>query len=502
MKEENRQLKFGALISYLAIFINTTTALIYLPWMARKIGQSNYALYNLAYSFLQIFLSDFGLSASAARFLAKYRAEHQEQKSSVLLSMITRLNAFIDLIFAAILIILYFFLDQIYKGLTPAELAAFRPLFLIMAGYSILSFPFQLLNGILQAYEKFIQLKLCDLGQKLLTVIMIVTALLNGGDVTAVMLANVISGVLFIMIKVIIVHRETVIRINLRLKDPELLKSIMSFTAWTAITLLAQRFIFSLAPSILGIVSDSTQIAIFSPANALEGYFYMFAAAVNGLFLARISRYIADRREDRIYSLMVTVGRYQLAFMGMIFIGFFCIGKEFMTVWMGPEYESSALCAFLVFIPDLLLFTEEIADETLIAKNLVKQRAFANIGMTLLCTGLSFPLSSFFGAAGACMAIAISYLFTFICMNIVYSRELHLDIPKFFRECYGSFLIPYLLIILISSLILPHVPFGGWKGLILKGLIVAMIYLILIWNLALKKEEKQMVRKIFFRRSK
>ena len=228
----------------------------------------------------------------------------------------------------------------------------------------------------------------------------------------------------------------------------------------------------------------------------------MFAAAVNGLFLARISRYIADRREDRIYSLMVTVGRYQLAFMGMIFIGFFCIGKEFMTVWMGPEYESSALCAFLVFIPDLLLFTEEIADETLIAKNLVKQRAFANIGMTLLCTGLSFPLSSFFGAAGACMAIAISYLFTFICMNIVYSRELHLDIPKFFRECYGSFLIPYLLIILISSLILPHVPFGGWKGLILKGLIVAMIYLILIWNLALKKEEKQMVRKIFFRRSK
>ena len=502
MKEENRQLKFGALISYLAIFINTTTALIYLPWMARKIGQSNYALYNLAYSFLQIFLSDFGLSASAARFLAKYRAEHQEQKSSVLLSMITRLNAFIDLIFAAILIILYFFLDQIYKGLTPAELAAFRPLFLIMAGYSILSFPFQLLNGILQAYEKFIQLKLCDLGQKLLTVIMIVTALLNGGDVTAVMLANVISGVLFIMIKVIIVHRETVIRINLRLKDPELLKSIMSFTAWTAITLLAQRFIFSLAPSILGIVSDSTQIAIFSPANALEGYFYMFAAAVNGLFLARISRYIADRREDRIYSLMVTVGRYQLAFMGMIFIGFFCIGKEFMTVWMGPEYESSALCAFLVFIPDLLLFTEEIADETLIAKNLVKQRAFANIGMTLLCTGLSFPLSSFFGAAGACMAIAISYLFTFICMNIVYSRELHLDIPKFFRECYGSFLVPYLLIILISSLILPHVPFGGWKGLVLKGLIVVVIYLILIWNLALKKEEKRMVRKIFFRRSK
>lgn len=500
MREENRQLKFGALISYLAIFINTITALVYLPWMARKIGQSNYALYNLAYSFVQIFLSDFGLSASAARFLAKYRAERQEEKSSVLLSMITKLYTFIDLIIAGILIVLYFFLDQIYKGLTPAELATFRPLFLIMAGYSILSFPFMSLNGILQAYEKFIQLKLCDLGQKLLTVGLIVAALLNGGNVTQVLLANVISGLLFIALKLVIVHRETPIRMNLKLKDSELLKSVMSFTAWTAVTSLAQRFIFSLAPSILGIVSDSTQIAIFSPANALEGYFYMFAAAVNGLFLARISRYIADRREDRIYSLMVTVGRYQLAFMGMIFIGFFCIGKEFMTVWMGPEYESSALCAFLIFIPDLLLFTEEIADETVIAKNLVKQRAFANIGMALICTALSFPLSSFLGAEGACLAIAISYLFSFIYMNLVYSRELHIDIPKFFRECYGSFVIPYLLCIVITSLILPHIPIAGWKGLVLKGLIVVVIYMILIWNLALKKEEKKMVRKIIFRK--
>ena len=218
MREENRQLKFGALISYLAIFINTITALVYLPWMARKIGQSNYALYNLAYSFVQIFLSDFGLSASAARFLAKYRAERQEEKSSVLLSMITKLYTFIDLIIAGILIVLYFFLDQIYKGLTPAELATFRPLFLIMAGYSILSFPFMSLNGILQAYEKFIQLKLCDLGQKLLTVGLIVAALLNGGNVTQVLLANVISGLLFIALKLVIVHRETPIRMNLKVR--------------------------------------------------------------------------------------------------------------------------------------------------------------------------------------------------------------------------------------------------------------------------------------------
>ena len=49
MNEERRQLKYGAIISYLAIFINTATALVYLPWMARKLGKSDYGLYTLAF---------------------------------------------------------------------------------------------------------------------------------------------------------------------------------------------------------------------------------------------------------------------------------------------------------------------------------------------------------------------------------------------------------------------------------------------------------------------
>ena len=61
MNNENKQLKYGAVISYIAILINTLTALFYIPWMARKLGQSHYALYNLAFSFVNFFLVDFGL---------------------------------------------------------------------------------------------------------------------------------------------------------------------------------------------------------------------------------------------------------------------------------------------------------------------------------------------------------------------------------------------------------------------------------------------------------
>ena len=500
MENENRQLKYGALVSYIAIFINTFIALIYLPWMARKLGQSDYALYTLAFSFVNFFLVDFGLSAAVSRFAAKYRAEHEEEKANILIGTITKMYLAIDFIIAIVFIVVFFFIDSIYKGLTPQEIAAFKPLYLLMAGYSLISLPFMSLNGILTAYEKFIQLKLCDLFQKLFTVFLIILAIRTGHGVFEAIAANVIGGLISLAVKLMIVRRDTPVRAEFRTRDPEIFHGVITFSVWTAVVSICQRFIFNLAPTILGMVSNSTEIAIFAPANALEGYFYMFAAAVNGLFLARISRYIADNREDKIYTLMVNVGRYQLAVMGLIFIGFVCVGSDFMHCWMGAEYEGAAACAVLIFVPDLLLFTQQIANDTVIAKNEVRQYAFSSIGMAVICVLLSFPLSSRFGAFGASLAIAVSYMFTFVYMNVVYKKRLGLNIWQFFRECYGSFVIPYLITFAGAKLLLPFIRRGGWIGLGLKALVITVIYCLLVWLFALNRNEKQMIRRTVFRK--
>ena len=497
MNNENKQLKYGAVISYIAIFINTLTALFYIPWMARKLGQSHYALYNLAFSFVNFFLVDFGLGMAVARFAAKYRAENEEAKANTLVGTITKLYLAIDAVILVVMVVVYFLIDVIYKGLTPEEITVFKPLYLIMAGYSILSFPFMSLNGILTAYEKFVALKLCDLGQKLFAVVLIIIGLSSGKDVTFLIIANVLGGALAILAKLYIVKTETPIVPDFETRDPDIMKGVLTFSIWTAVVSICQRFIFSLAPTILGMVSNSKEIALFSPANFLEGYFYMFAAAVNGLFLARISRYIAKNEEDKLFDLMVNVGRYQMVVMGLIFIGFLCVGKDFMRIWMGAEYEGAAFCAILMFVPDLLLFTQQIANDTVIAKNEVKHYAYSNIGMAVICVILSFILARPLGALGSCIAIAVSYFFTFVYMNVVYYKKLNLDIFTFFKKCYVSFILPYLITIVLSRLIISRLPAGGWLLLGVKALIISAIYIISVWLLALKPEEKKTLLKVF-----
>lgn len=498
MSNAKKQLKIGALISYFSIFFGAITALIYTPWMERQIGQSNYALYNLAFSFISLFLVDFGLGTATSRYVAKFRAEGNEDQVNAAVSLITKLYLIIDAVIFTVLLIMYGLISTIYHGLTVDEITIFKRLYLMIASFSIFSFPFTSLSGILLAYEEFIPLKLCDFGQKMVSVLLIIWMLMHGFGVIGLVGATIGSGLLFIFIRWVIIRKKTNVRLHLTIRDPQLMKSLLGFSVWTAIMSLASRASFTLAPTILGIVSDSTQIAIFSPANVLEGYFYLLASAVNGLFLARISNYIAANEEHRIQTLMIKIGRYQLAVMGLIFIGFACVGQDFMRVWMGERYIQSAFAAFLIFIPDLLLFTQQIANTAIIAKNKLRPAAMVSVISALVCILLSLPLSHHYGAIGACFAIATSYMISFLYMNHVYTKELHLNIPLFFQKCYGSFLLPDLLTYMLYVFLLKRwLPFDGWKGLAIKVILIFILYSAMLWKLGLNAEEKNYIRKFF-----
>ena len=73
MISTNKQIKIGAILSYLSIGINIIAGLIYTPWMVDTIGKSDYGLYTLSNSLITLFLVDFGLSSAVSRYVAKYR---------------------------------------------------------------------------------------------------------------------------------------------------------------------------------------------------------------------------------------------------------------------------------------------------------------------------------------------------------------------------------------------------------------------------------------------
>lgn len=487
------QIKMGAAISYFALALNTISGLIYTPWMVAKIGQANYGLYSLATSLIVIFMLDFGLGSAVSRFISKYRAEGNQQAANDIIGLIYKLYIYIDIVIFAVLVCVFFLLGSIYKSLTPDELERFKTLYVLVAGFNIISFPFSPLNGVLNAYEKFIQLKICDLLHKVLTLGFVIVALSFTNSVVVVVLANIFSSLVTILTKFIIVKTQVPLKANFKAGDKAAYKSLFSFTLWTTINSIMQRFTHSFAPSILGITASSIEIAVYSPAVVLEGYYYTLSTAVNGLFLPRVSKHIADEEEDKILDLMIKVGRYQVCLLGLVFVGFVGIGRAFMNLWMGPEYDKTYICALIILLPTLISGTQQIANTTVIAKNLIRYQSYCMIFTGILGLGISFVLSTYIGSIGVCIGTAVTALLNIAYMNVIYYKKANINMPKFYKKCYLKAMPSYLITAAVGILVNKFLSVQGWIGLIVKATIISIIFALLVWITYFSKTERQSI---------
>lgn len=496
------QLKMGALLSYFTMAFNIVAGLIYTPWMVSKIGQADYGLYTLANSLIAIFMLDFGLGSAVSRYIAKYRAEGRNEDIRNIMGVIYKLYILIDVVILAVLAILYFFLGTIYVELTPAELEKFRILYVIVATYQIIAFPLSPLDGILNAYEKFTQLKICSLLYRVLSVVAVVAVLVFSSDVRIVILATVSAHLVTIFTKYVLTKKYVGLRVNFHAGGRDLYKSLFSFTAWTTLISIMQRFTHSFAPSVLGITSGALEIGLYSPAVLIEGYFYSLGMAVNGLFLPRVSRHIANKEEDQILNLMIKVGRYQALALGLAFIGFVCVGKEFMTLWMGPNYTKSYYLTIIILFPTLISATQQIAKTTVIAKKLVKYQALCMSVTGVFGLGISYLLSMKIGAAGVCIGTALTSLANITYMNFIYKKKAGIHVFEFYKKCYLRLVPCYAVILILGIAAVRLIPLGGWVGLGVKAIVVGILFVVVMLFGYTTKEEKNMVLRFLKKRSK
>ena len=492
VNNSRKQIKFGAIISYAALLLNISLTLIYTPWMVGKIGKANYGLYTLAISLIGVFLVDFGISSAISRFMSKYRAEGNNEKVNQFISCAFKLYFLIDILLAVAFTVIFLLLGNIYKSLSPEELSVFKVIFVIVAGFNLIAFPMTPLSGILSAYEEYIWLKLCDFTHKLLIVILVVVALWFNTGVVAVVLANVIGGIITIVLKLIVVKKKVPIRIIFGRTDKAIYKSLLSFSVWTTLIVIAIRLTQNLAPSILAITTGSIAVAYFSPAVAINGYYYSIANAINGLFMPMLSRYIANKNEEKILPLMVKVGRYQIAMLGLIYAGFFCIGKDFMTLWMGKDFVISYYCALLFMFPSIFEYSQQIGNTTIIVKNLVKYQAILAIATSVVGCGIAFFTSAKWGAIGSSIAICLVGMLNVIGMNVIHYKNAGLNIFSFYKQS-GTMLLPVIMTCVVGSWVISFFDVCSVPWLLLKAIIVGGIYLLFVLTIGVQKQERDII---------
>ena len=349
----NKQIKTGAIISYVSISIEVIIALIYTPYMISKIGKSDYGIYMLAMSVTSIFIMDFGIGAAVTKYLSKYRAQGDEKSIGNFLGIIVKLYLIIETILFVVLLITFTYINNIFTQLTGQELDTFKLVFIISALFSLYSLFASPLNGILVAYERFTFLKSIGIVSKIVSVILIIILLQFSGEVYLLVLINAFVGVIVSFIKFRYVKLNLKLNLNIRYSDKKLMKQIFGFSGFVFLAVILELLTVNIGPTILGSISGGTsQITYFAIGQTMYIFVLTFASSLNGLFLPKVSRLlVVSNNKEEITSLMIKVGRIQLIILGIIILGMITMGYEFMTLWMGEEYVTSYYVVICLIIP-------------------------------------------------------------------------------------------------------------------------------------------------------
>ena len=496
-QNSNRSIKYGAILSYASVFITIIITFFYTPWMIRQIGLSNYGLYNLVITFIAYFVMDFGMSGTVTRFLAKYRAEGNIEKIKNVLGLFLRIYLAIDILIFVVLFVLYFFISDIFHGLTFDEIEKLKVLYSIAAIFSVLSFVLKPFSGAMIAYEYFVEARIIDIIQRVGISVFIVIALLLGMGVYALVLINGAIAFLTSVLSYLIFCRKSKININYHYYNKIEMKVLLSFSIWIFLITMAQRFRLTFMPSLLGVLSNSVQISIFSLGMSIEGMVYVISSALNGLFLAKVTRLSHEGDSHAITDLMIRVGRLQLFLFSIIFFGFIILGRDFLYLWVGNDFADSYYVILLLIGTNIVSFTQSVASDLVYAENRVKKYATLTFVASALIFIGAVLLIPIWGAIGCAVSFFTGLVINQIQLNLFYKNELSINVVRFFKLCHLK-LLPLLgLIAVVFYIIKIYITIDSWTKFFLFGLFFSLVMVAIQYWLLLNKDEKNLIMSLF-----
>ena len=499
LSKSSSSIKAGAILSYLAVFLSIAITFFYTPWMIKKLGMSDYALYSLIVTFISYFILDFGLSGTVTRFVAKYRTENDTKKIENVLGLTFKAFLGIDSLIFVVLAIIYPFISDIFRGLTEDEIGKLRYLYIIAGGFSVLTFLFKPIQGAMMAFEYFIETKVVGMIHRLGTVLLIVLALMLGGGVYELVFINGLVGFVCSLTLYYIFKRKSGIKINFKYFEKSEIKNLLSFSMWVFLITLAQRFRLSFIPSLLGILSNSTQISIFALGMSIEGMVWLISSALNGLFLPKVTRLIHDDNQEQVLNLMIRVGRIQLFIITLIILGFIVMGRPFIHLWVGDHFEDTFYVVILLTITNIITLPQSVAGDVVYAENKVKYTAsfiFISSGLALL---FSILLAPAIGAIGCAIAFCGGMVVYIVLVNRFYNNRLKIDIKKYFYQCHFK-IFPLLAGFSIVFFVLArYVQINSWIHFFVVGFFYTFTYLLLSYFFLFNQEEKKLIKSLLIK---
>lgn len=494
----SNQRKIGAVLSYVSIIINTLVGLLYTPFLISKLGQSEYGLYSLVASIIgTLTILDFGFGNAIVVYTTKYRENREFENEKKLHGMFLIVYFIIGIVATLIGLILFFSANNLFSStMTQTELYKIRIMLLILTFNLAITFSFSIYSSIISAYEKFIFQKVLAILNTLLKPVLMMPLLFMGYKSITMCVVITIVNAIVLLSNYLYCKNKLKIKIKYTGFDKSVFKVVAQYSIWLFLGVIVDKINWSIDQFVLGAVSGTIAVSIYSIASQLNTLFVNLSTAISGVLLPKMSKMVANEvTSKQLTDEFIKVGRIQFYVIFLIASGFVLFGKEFILFWVGKEYINSYYCTLWLMIPTTIPLIQSLGISIRQAMNKHKFAALTNVFIALLNLVISIFLASLYGPVGSAAGTGIGILVSIIIINIYYNKVIKLDMCQFWRTIVVMFTkvaIPVVVIIVIMHIL----PLTGIKSVIIYGSIYTLIYLFVVYKFVLNTYEKEIVNSV------
>lgn len=282
--------------------------------------------------------------------------------------------------------------------------------------------------------------------------------------------------------------------------DKNLFIEMFSYSFFIFLGVVADKVNWSLDQFILGAVSGTIAVSVYSIASQLNQLFINLSTAVSGILLPKISKMLQKKaNSEELTNEMIKVGRIQYLIIFLMASGLVLVGKEFIIWWAGYNYKNSYYVALLLILPLCIPLIQNLGLSITQAMNKHKFRTIMMIIMSLFNVVISYFLAKRYQEIGSALGTSLSLIIcNVIIMNIYYQKVIKLDMFRFWKEII-KMTVPFIIPICVTICIMICAKISGIISVVVYAIIYCILYILVAYEFSMNEYERQIIDNLFIK---
>lgn len=487
------QISSGIILSFFSQTISIIVGLAYTPIMIRILGQNEYGLYQLVLSVVNYLnLMNLGFNGAYIRYFVLARAKKDDNEVANINGLFMKVFLIITVLCLFAGGVLYFNIGFLGSQLSANDYIIAKKLLIIMVINLALSFPNSLYVAYMSANERFVYQKVVGIVLNIAIPLLNIPLLYLGCGSVGIVSATLLLTIIRLILNIWYCNTKLQIKINLKFFDKNIFKELLGYTFFIFLSDIVDQLNSNVDKFLLGRLTGTIAVAIYSVGYNLKNYYTAVSWIVPEMFIPEANRLAIDESKGKeLTNVFTKVGKFNNYLMLLVLSGFFLIGRQFVTLWVGDEYKISYYATLILMLAGYIPAIQTLGVNIQNAKNMHRTRSVVYFIVACMNVMASIYFIKLWGVVGTCLGTLLATLLGHgVFMNWYYQRKIGLNILYFWKEMF-KWILPVCILTGIGMVIIQYFMIDSWVKLIVFACGYGCIYVIVLYFIGLDTAQRK-----------